>query len=103
MAAEGACKGLSDELKLPLPSEKQSVQLIQWINEVKDHLMDYGMDTVFRVASIPYNDEQNLLEEWGLCEYNTWIDDWVAQLKQEVTDAHGTPQKVCHYDIQNLK
>jgi hypothetical protein len=36
----------------------------------KTHLTDYGMDTVFRVATLQEDDERNLLEEWGLCEYN---------------------------------
>ena len=63
LAAEGATKGLGDDMKRPLPSKKQNVGLLQWISEVREHMVEYGMNTVFRITSLSNNIERYFLSE----------------------------------------
>ena len=102
-AITGANEGLDEDDRLSLPNEKQVVKLTKWINEVKIHIEDYGMDTVFRVASLPSNAERYIIDEWGLCKYRPWIDEWVNQLQTGVVQANGTRAPVCPFDQQNLQ
>jgi len=79
------------------------VKLLQWINEVREHVVGYGMDTVFRIASLNNNIIRDLLSEWSLCKYKVWIDGWVEQLQTGVQNDFGYLQPACPYDLQNLK
>ena len=55
--------GLPETRRLTLSYGKQTINIVDWMDKIKTHIEEYGMDTVFRVCSISNNAERYLLEE----------------------------------------
>ena len=101
-ASDAAKAGLDDDLCLGTEGEKDKALFTTWIKDIKAHMEEYGMDTVFRIMEPTGGTERYLLEEWGLCDFKDWITLWVSDLKQGVPDGAGGHEPPCPFDIQNL-
>ena len=50
------------------------------IKDIKAHVEEYGMDTVFKLPhSCLMTQEHYLLEQWGICDYRDFIKDWMDE------------------------
>ena len=85
-----AKKGMQDSDKLALPMENNGPSITTWLMQIKDHMREHGMDTVFMMCDYSTRQEWDLLTDWGMCEYRDTCLQWEHQLLTGVPAANGT-------------
>jgi hypothetical protein len=89
-------KGLAENRQIGTEDDKDNtITLTAWINEIRAHMEQKGMDTVFWVQPDPA-DEVYLLKDWGEL-ITDMVADWIIELKNGVDGA-----SVCQFDMDNL-
>jgi hypothetical protein len=97
---ELCCAGLPETRHLGTEDDKgNTISLTAWMNEIRAHLEQKGMDTVFRVVS--GKEETYLLTDWGDLT-NEKVANWINDLKTGVPKATGIRGPVCTFDLDNL-
>jgi hypothetical protein len=71
--------------------ETKTITLISWIAAVRSEIIDRGMDTVFRIVT-PGFSENDILSNWGTVDQEE-VSEWVASLLK---------QDGCKFDKYNL-
>jgi Zinc knuckle len=89
-------KGLAENRQIGTEDDKDnSITLTAWVNEIRAHMEQKGMDTVFWIQTSPA-EEYYLLKDWG--ELNgELVEDWIVELKNGVAG-----KDVCQFDQDNL-
>lgn len=79
-------------------TEGKLITFVQWLEQVRDRLEHYGMDTVFRMLNEAGDHETYLLEAYGAGKIHD-VADWTARLQKGLNG----PDTVCTYDVYNLR
>ena len=91
---ENCSRGIGDDYKLS--TKDSSISLTSWIQLVRIHMEDHGMDSVFRRID-SRGKEVYMLQEWGETEKQEVVEH-VKQLKK---GTYNEPP--CSFDIDNLR
>eukprot|EP00980_Cylindrotheca_fusiformis_P022352 scaffold9224_cov170-Cylindrotheca_fusiformis.AAC.2 len=93
---EALTKGVGDDLKLEMAQKRDEdgISLVNWSRLVQRDFEKKGLDTVFRIGSVPdangnYTQEIYIFEEWGKVKLED-IKNWTDSLTDE-------------YDVENLQ
>ena len=89
---ENCSNGLANDYKLS--AKDSSISQAYWIQLIRMHIEDHGMDIIFRRES-PSGREVYMLQEWGDTD-NAEVVELMRKLKQ---GNHGQPP--CTFDIDN--